>query len=94
MEDLSCAIAIWNSYSTVVNHPNYAEYLNGLECALQMRFDRKGSMEDLNRAIETKEQAVKSPPVDHPDHAMYLNNLGSALQSRLETTGGEPQSCS
>ena len=44
-------------------------------------------MDDLDRAIVTKEQAVESTPVDHPDHAIYLNNLGNALQSRFERTG-------
>ena len=44
-------------------------------------------MEDLDRAIVTKEQAVESTPDDHPDRAGCLNNLGIALQSRFERTG-------
>ena len=44
-------------------------------------------MEDLDRAIETSEQAVKSTPVDHPNRATRLNSLGNALQSRFEMMG-------
>ena len=44
-------------------------------------------MDDLNAAVEAKEEAVKSTPRDHPNRAMYLNNLGSALRSRFERTG-------
>ena len=55
--------------------------------ALQRRFERTGSMDDLDRAIRTNEQAVASTPDDHPNRGMYLNNLGNALQSRFERTG-------
>ena len=51
------------------------------------RFKRKGSIDDLDRAITMEEKAVESTPVDHPDRAGYLNNLGIALQSRFERTG-------
>jgi len=44
-------------------------------------------MEDLDCAIVTKEQAVKSTPDGDPARAMFLNNLGNALQSRFEQTG-------
>ena len=44
-------------------------------------------MDDLNRAIMTKEQTVASTPDDHPNRAMYLNNLGTTLHSRFERTG-------
>src|SRR5947207_956881 len=47
------------------------------------RFERTGSMEDLNCAIETMEQAVKSTPIDHTNNAVMLNNLGNALRRRF-----------
>ena len=61
--------------------------LNNLGNALQSRFERTGSMDDLNRAITTNEQAVASTPEDHPNRACNLNDLGNALQSRFERTG-------
>ena len=54
---------------------------------LQNRFERTGSMDDLNRAITMNEQAVTSTPEDHPNRGRTLNNFGSALQSRFERTG-------
>ena len=73
--------------STPDDHPDRAMYLNNLGIALQSRFERTGSMDDLDRAITTNEQAVASTPDDHPNRAMYLNNLGNALQRRFERTG-------
>ena len=73
--------------STPDDHPNRVAWLNNLGNALQSRFERTGSMEDLERAIVTKEQAVESVPDGHPDRATCLNNLGIALQRRFERTG-------
>ncbi|SPJ84208.1 uncharacterized protein FTOL_10725 [Fusarium torulosum] len=44
-------------------------------------------MKDLEEAIETARQAVKSTPDDHPDLAAMLNNLGTKLESRYERMG-------
>ena len=44
-------------------------------------------MNDLDRSIVTKEQAVESTPDDHPDRCMYLNNLANALQERFKRMG-------
>ena len=44
-------------------------------------------MEDLDHAIQKKEQAVQSTPVDHPNDPGILNNLENALQSWFERTG-------
>ena len=69
-------------------------YLNNLGNALQSRFERTGSMDDLDRAITTNEQAVASTPDDHPNRAMYLNNLGIALAEPIRADGidGRPRS--
>ena len=61
--------------------------LNNLGVALQTRFERIGSIEDLDRAIVTNEKAVETAPDGHPNRAMYLNNFGNALQIRFERTG-------
>jgi len=44
-------------------------------------------MDDLDRAIMAKEQAVELTPVNHPDRAGRLNDLGNSLQRRFERTG-------
>ena len=44
------------------SHPDHAMFLNRLRNALQSRFEKTGSMEDLERAIVTKEQAVELIP--------------------------------
>src|SRR5213076_2663743 len=55
--------------------------------SLQSRFECTQSIEDLNGAILTIEQAVETTSDTHPDCAMYLSNLGRALQSRFTWTG-------
>jgi hypothetical protein len=57
----------------------------GMKCL--HRFERTGSMEDLERAIMANERAVESTPEGHPNRAGRLNNLGNALRSRFEQTG-------
>lgn len=44
-------------------------------------------MNNLDRAIVTNEQAVKSAAADDPNRALYFDNLGSALQNRFNKTG-------
>jgi hypothetical protein len=46
-----------------------------------------GSMENLDRAIATHEQAIESTSGRHPDHAMYLTKLGNAVQNQFKLTG-------
>src|SRR5208282_5633524 len=47
------------------------------------RFDRTGSIRDLDRVIETYERAGASGP----DDSLYLRSLSDALQRRFEKTG-------
>src|SRR5436190_598477 len=52
------------------------------------RFERTGSMDDLEQAIKLQEEAVAvTQPNKHSELAMYLNNLGLSLQDRFERTG-------
>ncbi|KAL9563958.1 hypothetical protein ACKAV7_011993 [Fusarium commune] len=44
-------------------------------------------MKNLEEAIETARQAVKSTSNDHPDKAAMLNNLGVFFERRYERTG-------
>ena len=61
--------------------------LLNLAAALQTRFKRVGSIEDLDRAIQMNEQAIQFTALDYPHRAMYLNNLGNALQEKFEKIG-------
>ena len=65
MDDLVRAIAtiVLAIELTPVDHPDHATCLNNLGIALRKRFERTGSMEDLDRAITTSEQAMESIPV-------------------------------
>lgn len=55
--------------------------------ALQLRFEKTRSLDDLDRAIRENEKAVASTSADHLDHAIYLSNLGNLLRTRFEETG-------
>ena len=48
--------------STPVDHPNRAGRLNNLGNALQSRFERTGSMDDLDRAITTNRASRRIDP--------------------------------
>ena len=50
------------------------------------RFEQDGIVDDLDRAITMREQAIASTPDDHPDRVWWLNNMGVTLQSRFERT--------
>ncbi|KAI8649679.1 TPR domain-containing protein [Fusarium keratoplasticum] len=59
--------------ATPQDHPNRSTYLNNLGNLLGRRFERTGSMDDLNRAIDVADMAVKATPQDHPNRANDLN---------------------
>ena len=54
---------------------------------LVMRFERTGSIDDLNRAVDVSGMAVDATPQDDPDRALYLNRLGHALHTRFGQSG-------
>jgi hypothetical protein len=62
-------------------------YLNSFESALHSRFEQMGSTDNLNKAIETIEQAVLLTPDDHVHRPMYLYNWGNGLRSWFNQTG-------
>ena len=70
-------------------------YLNNLGNALQNRFERTGSMDDLDRAIMTNEQAVESTLDDHPNHAGMSQQFGERTTEPIREDGidGRPRSC-
>jgi tetratricopeptide (TPR) repeat protein len=64
------------------NASQYASRINSLGCALQKRFSRTGSKDDIDGAIVAMETAILQAQ-EHPDRALYHNNLGMALHSRF-----------
>ncbi|PVF91357.1 hypothetical protein CPB86DRAFT_878568, partial [Serendipita vermifera] len=65
------------------DHPNKADYLNGLGISLDSRFQCLGNLSDLDRAIITNQAAVNLTPEDHPSKRLCLIGLASAYWSRF-----------
>jgi len=63
--------------------------LNSAGGVFLRRYWARGRVDDLNRALDLWEQAVKATPPDSPDLRMYLNNLGTGLGERFVRTGRE-----
>ncbi|KAE8447330.1 hypothetical protein EG329_010888 [Mollisiaceae sp. DMI_Dod_QoI] len=61
--------------------------LSNLGDMLNIRFERTGSIEDLNRSIDASNMAADATPKDHPEHAHRLVALGGNLGSRFERNG-------
>jgi hypothetical protein len=60
----------------------------GLATALATRYERQGSLDDLDAAIRLYEEGLDGLPADHPSRFMYLSNLGGMLESRFGRLGG------
>ena len=61
--------------------------MTNLSNALHTRTLRKGSSEDLDRAITLADEAVKTTPNGDPNRVDYLNNLSNVLELRYERLG-------
>ncbi|KAH8672328.1 CHAT domain-containing protein [Ilyonectria robusta] len=61
--------------------------LRDLATHLSLQFQRQGSIDDLNRAIEVATRAVDALPQDHPDVVTNCINLGSFFDMRFDQTG-------
>ncbi|CCM00043.1 uncharacterized protein FIBRA_02069 [Fibroporia radiculosa] len=61
--------------------------MNNLGTALLNRFERRGNLANIDRAISVEEDAVRLTPHDHPDKPRYLSSLGTALLTRFERLG-------
>ena len=89
MEDIDRAISAKEEAVALVlanKHPDRARYLSNLGIALCSRFERTGSMEDLDHVIMTLELALELTHQNQCEYPIYLNNLGTALRSRFERT--------
>ncbi len=63
--------------------------LNSAGVIFVRRYRAGGRVDDLNRALDLWEQAVKVTPPNSPDLATYLSNLGNGFGERFERTGRE-----
>ncbi|KIM25050.1 hypothetical protein M408DRAFT_26459, partial [Serendipita vermifera MAFF 305830] len=55
-----------------------------LGTSIQLRFERHGIVEDLERAISLNQAAVDLTPDGHPGKPVILGGLGKSIQSRFE----------
>ncbi|KAI0553279.1 hypothetical protein F4679DRAFT_502942 [Xylaria curta] len=69
------------------DHPNMISKLNNLGNWLAVRFERSGSMNDLNRAIDLAREAISVIHKDDPDLPVHLNSLGNKFYTRFERKG-------
>ncbi|CEO59703.1 hypothetical protein PMG11_04370 [Penicillium brasilianum] len=69
------------------DHLGRASQLNILGKWFRERFERIGSMDDLNRAVEIAQRVLDCTPDDHPIRAGYLSNLSNWLGARFERIG-------
>jgi hypothetical protein len=72
--------------STPKNHPQRAAKLAELGNMLHDRFKRKGSIDDINRAIATMEEATKAQNSDH-NLSVIINSLGTFHRCRFDQSG-------
>ena len=68
-------------------HPDKPTYLSNLGNSLQARFERFGSLKDLENAIFNQQKAVDLTPYGNPDKPRHLSNLGTSLQARFKRLG-------
>ncbi|KJZ70857.1 hypothetical protein HIM_09771 [Hirsutella minnesotensis 3608] len=73
--------------ATPQDHPDRPGRLSNLGNRHGSRFERTGSMDDLDRAVDFSSMALEATPQDHPDRAGRLSNLGVWLGRRFERTG-------
>ena len=64
--------------------------LGNLGAMLYKRYERTGSLADLNRAIDAVGRAIDVTPAGHSDQALYLSNLSTWLRTRDERTVSVP----
>jgi CHAT domain-containing protein len=63
-----------------------SECLNNLGLALHARYERSGSMADVERSIELHRQAIEKLPPDAPQLGGCWQNLSMSLQARADRT--------
>ena len=90
MTDLDTAIQRYHEAlhaTTPADHPDRARRLDNLGIGYHDRYQRTGTMADLDTAIQRSQEAVDATPADHPDRARRLDNLGIGYHDRYQRTG-------
>ena len=64
------------------DHPLRGQHLSTLADALDDRYSRTGSENDLEDSIRLDREALTLRPVGHPDRRSSLNSLANALFAR------------
>ncbi|KAI5927564.1 CHAT domain-containing protein [Camillea tinctor] len=72
---------------TLRSRYDQASQLSNEGYLLARKFERFGTLDDLQEAISLTEQSLDITPTNHPDRAGRLNNLGNWLGRRFEWTG-------
>ena len=86
---ISATVTLWRRILDAVpeSHASRARYLTNLAVALRTRFERTGTVADLDAAIDAVRTAVQAAGAEHPERAKMLSELGAALRSRSARTG-------
>ena len=85
-DDLEKAISI-NDELTPATHGQLAKHLSRLGIALQKRFNQKGDMQDIERAIQLYQNALSLMDDADSDKPGYLSTFGNALEVRFDQLG-------
>src|SRR5277367_110015 len=90
LNDITSAISLHEKTLVLMteDHPGRIAILNDFSQALRIRAQRFTAIEDLNRAIESGEQAIRLTRSDDSEATVtVLENLGDALSNRFDWTG-------
>lgn len=86
-DDLNSAVAACErSMNLSVEFRDWTEKTTRLGAYLARRFERAGSMEDLDRAVQLLRNAVSLMPTHYPHRGEALSNLGATLGLKYEMT--------
>ena len=66
------------------DNPLRATALNDLAVALHSRYDETRNLDDIGRAVDNYDEAVKLLPPDSPKRSEYIYELATALQDLFE----------
>ncbi|KAG2041183.1 CHAT domain-containing protein [Suillus americanus] len=61
--------------------------LDNLAWALRLRFQQRGSIDDIDECIQCRREAVSLSPEGHSERGTYLNNLAYSLRFRFDHQG-------
>jgi tetratricopeptide (TPR) repeat protein len=93
-DDIEAAIRVFQDACTLATDSLSADTADsavlGLARALKHRYERRGSLDDLNTSIDLLHGRLGGLPDDHPSRIKYLTNLGILLESRFGRLGTIP----